>query len=816
MRIRTFAFCAALLLAPRVIHAQPPWLSTGQTPAPPASQPSVPETTAPERGLFDFGYRGTDTDDDEARYERYRDLRNGAASRFTFAQETTSYAASANAFNIGYRDQRYGLDYARSKTRFAFQYDSIPINYGYLTYSPWTVNDSGVLTLDLAARQQVQNRLAVGVPCAPGGPPAACSNPTQAAAALANRSIFAVNQPTFAIQSKRDITSFALAFDPTQALGVDVSFASTGKTGLQPWGASFAFNVANEVPVPLDNRTNDIGAGIEWKNPKGMVRFAWNGSYFTNDVQTLVWDNPVRATDFNNGLLPPNGPYDPNGYSNGNGPAQGRMSLWPSNTQNVVSGTALYKMPNRTSLNGTLVFTRQTQNEELIPWTINPVIANTPAVLAAFPNLRALPRPTAEAEVQGVNALINLNSRPASNVNFTVRYRYNRRDNQSTPFDATEWVRFDAVPEETDESISHQFDVSRRNFDANVSYTFTGWGALRGGYGREEYARTGRGFSSVGEDVFRVTFDTVSTRWLSLRAAYEHGIRRGQGFIESDTDDEGPGGTQPGLRYYDEADRNRNRGSVTLSFTPTDTAAISFTYAGGHDDFDLPDEACAIVDRCERFGLLRQGSNAFTAGVDYTPRDTIGVGVNYGYEKFSALQNSRNANPAPDPSWFDPTRNWELDNDEQVNTLTFYADLLHTFRNTDLRFSLDFMDSSNAFVFGGPRIMQLNTNTTVTGNPPCPAGVSDCFIEYPDVESRWTRFTADLRYFFATNVGAGFTFWYEDQNLRDFATIDSNGSVPFTGDTGAARADYLGELFTGYGARPYRGITSFVRLLYRF
>src|SRR4029079_16259679 len=106
------------------------------------------------------------------------------------------------------------------------------------------------------------------------------------------------------------------------------------------------------------------------------------------------------------------------------------------------------------------------------------------------------------------NALINLNSRPASNVNFNVRYRYSRRDNNTPAFDASEYVRFDAVPEEIDEGISHQFDVSRRNFGANVAYTFTGWGALRGGYGREEYDPTGRGFSNVGEDVFRVTFDT--------------------------------------------------------------------------------------------------------------------------------------------------------------------------------------------------------------------------------------------------------------------------------------------------------------------
>ena len=111
-----------------------------------------------------------------------------------------------------------------------------------------------------------------------------------------------------------------------------------------PWGASFAFNNANELPLPLDNRTNDFAAGVAWANRKGMFRLGWDGSFFNNQIQSLTWDNPIRATDFNNGLLPPNGPYDPSGYSNGNGPASGHMALPPSNSMNVVSLTGLYKM----------------------------------------------------------------------------------------------------------------------------------------------------------------------------------------------------------------------------------------------------------------------------------------------------------------------------------------------------------------------------------------------------------------------------------------------------------------------------------------
>jgi hypothetical protein len=76
-----------------------------------------------------------------------------------------------------------------------------------------------------------------------------------------------------------------------------------------------------------------------------MFRVGWDGSWFNNAFDSLVWDNPIRITDFNNGLTPPNGPYDPSGYSNGNGPVQGRMALAPDNSMNVVSATASTSWP---------------------------------------------------------------------------------------------------------------------------------------------------------------------------------------------------------------------------------------------------------------------------------------------------------------------------------------------------------------------------------------------------------------------------------------------------------------------------------------
>ncbi|MCX7158366.1 MAG: MtrB/PioB family outer membrane beta-barrel protein, partial [Proteobacteria bacterium] len=61
----------------------------------------------------------------------------------------------------------------------------------------------------------------------------------------------------------------------------------------------FAFNNGNEIPMTLDNRTNDLTAALEWTHATdGMFRVAYDGSWFNNAFTSLTWDNPLRATDY--------------------------------------------------------------------------------------------------------------------------------------------------------------------------------------------------------------------------------------------------------------------------------------------------------------------------------------------------------------------------------------------------------------------------------------------------------------------------------------------------------------------------------------
>jgi hypothetical protein len=383
-----------------------------------------------------------------------------------------------------------------------------------------------------------------------------------------------------------------------------------------------------------------------------------------------------------------------------------------------------------------------------------------------------------------------------------VRYRFNERDVRTPAFDATEYVRFDAVPEEIEEGLSHQFDTSRHLLDANVSFTPVSWGTLRAGYGHEAVERHGRGFSDVGEHILRVSFDTYSNRYLTIRAAFDSGRRRGEGFVETGVDYElGPGGTQPTLRYYDEADRDRVRGSLLFTVMPRDSVDFFLQLAGGKDRY-LADNSVPVSRPGELFGLHEADTTSLNVGVNVHPTDVVAFGVNYGRDRYSSLQLSRNANPPPDPTWTDPNRDWTLDNDDKINTFGAYVELLRAISNTDIHFGYDLSDSDNSFVHGGPRIAVL-------------AGLNQ-FIELPVVTNTWQRASADVQYFFTPRTGVGVGYYFEKLDIVDFNTIDTNGPVGLTTETGDPRLDWLGGLTVGYGNRPYTGHTGQIRLLYRF
>jgi hypothetical protein len=105
----TYLTLITLLLIPHLALAQATQpAQVRPPPAPPISAGCSRRRTATQHG-----------------YERYRDLRDGAYTSLSLGRETGSYRYDVTASHIGYRDQRYTVEYVRPRFTFGFNWTSL-------------------------------------------------------------------------------------------------------------------------------------------------------------------------------------------------------------------------------------------------------------------------------------------------------------------------------------------------------------------------------------------------------------------------------------------------------------------------------------------------------------------------------------------------------------------------------------------------------------------------------------------------------------------------------------------------------------------
>jgi Putative outer membrane beta-barrel porin, MtrB/PioB len=194
-------------------------------------------------GTIDVGGRFTSTTGDEARYERFRDLRDGANVNVLFSKQTPNWTFDLKASNIGYRDQNYVASFMSHRVKASVRFDQTPLNYAYYSRTPFNCTE-GNCSLDPGLRAQVQGKTAIGIP--------------QTVANLGPGSVFNSIAHQFDLQSRRDTIAGEARISATNNFDVILGFNTYKRTGNQPLGASFAFNVADELPIVIDNRETEI------------------------------------------------------------------------------------------------------------------------------------------------------------------------------------------------------------------------------------------------------------------------------------------------------------------------------------------------------------------------------------------------------------------------------------------------------------------------------------------------------------------------------------------------------------------------------
>jgi len=784
MRIRTTLLTGALLLASTFAMAQ-------QTPqiAPPQGGPATDIVATPNEGTFDFGFRAGSFDGDRARFSRFQDYRDGQAGvNFKWNKEGPSWFVGLGATNVGYYDQNFLAAFGGSKFKGSFEWNQTPLFYGAsdILKSPYqTQSISGgvaTLVLDPATQQRIQ----AGTNVAKGTQSASAIGAATSVAEATSGTLWRALAQGTELRSRRDEAKFDLTYEANRNVDVKFSLNSYKRNGTQPWGASFAFNNAVELPLPIDNRTTDFEAHVEWANQKGMLKVGYDGSYFNNNVNTLVWSNPVRATDA----------WAGSSYSNAllGGSALGRMALAPNNHANTVNAVGLYKLPGRSSFNASLAVSSLKQNDALLPFTINSTLQPGAAVTVSGQTwtLVAPERATAEADVRLTVGTFNFTTRPNRYFGLIAKYRYSNWDNRTPIFENQYNVRFDGAPENVPGSETEPGNIKSQTFDVDASFTPVMYAAFKVGYGRAASDLTYRMFTGSTENTYRVAFDTIGNQYVTLRAKYEKSSRDGKNMgdltlRDGEVEDYYAAvGQHPGMAQFDIASRDRSRATLVFDVSPVPVVGLSMSVFRGKDEYP------GI-----QYGLLNNDNTGVSFGVDLMPSNFVTVGFNYGYEKYDALQASHNANPAPDPSWTDPARDWNLNNTERVDNYGANIELVKLIPKAEIRFGYDYSKSDQGFTYGGPRIAALAALTSAYGPQ---------FQPLPNVGSKLQGASVDVKYFISPKIALGANFLHEKFDISDWQTPG----------TASNTYDPIGGLVLGYGWRPYNANVGGIRVIYLF
>jgi len=200
------------------------------------------------------------------------------------------------------------------------------------------------------------------------------------------------------------------------------------------------------------------------------------------------------------------------------------------------------------------------------------------------------------------------------------------------------------------------------------------------------------------------------------------------------------------------------------------------------------------------FGLRNNDNHVYTVGFDLVPSDSVSLGASYGYEKYTALQVSRTANPLPantvaflnDPTqqFNDPRRDWTDDSADRVRTITASMDLIKLLRKTDVKFAYDYSRAESTYTYG------LAANSVIA-TP----------VQLSPVVNELQRGTIDGRYFINRRFAVGLVYWFDKYKVDDFAL----SPVASLAQPATATPTLM---MLGYFYRPYTANSVMGRITY--
>jgi hypothetical protein len=345
--------------------------STTATPAP-AATPAPPMATDFFSGQFDLGLFQKDVDTTSSKFLEYRDIPNGLAlPSFRLNGERQGLRYDFAGQFLQQSDQRYRLRVEKDRFRLDGDYNTIPHRFGNGGRSLEQNVADGVFRISPNLQQNFQNTI---------GPPSSAINYT-----FLNNLVtpsLAASPADIDLALDRERSNLGARYDGA-AVGLKVSYYRERRTGDRAAaGTSFGFSNVVENPEPVGYLTQDLGADAEYTGNWGVARAGVHYNWFRDNIPTLAWDNPFRATDSTDSSA-----YQAPGSGSTGGPRSGLMALPPDNEAVTGTAAATIKLGKRSRAGADVAIGRWTQDStNFIPFTTNtaitsPINASNPATL---------------------------------------------------------------------------------------------------------------------------------------------------------------------------------------------------------------------------------------------------------------------------------------------------------------------------------------------------------------------------------------------------------------------------------------------------
>ena len=462
---------------------------------------------------------------EKAKFNEYRDIRDGFTGDFYLRYEKDNYYTDAQGREVGRRDQSYEFSGGKwGSFRYEFGYDQIPHNFTTGARSFYT----GVGGNDLTYT----------------------AHPPSTNFSTWNTFDYSVDRKNF---------NGGIKLDMIKPFYVGASVAREERNGIYPIGsaATSPGGIALELPTPINYQTDYLRLEAGYNQKPLALQFSYLYGQFTNDNSSLNFRNPGTANT---------------------AATTDSFAMPPDNDYYKFDFKGALKLPWNSKLNADLGFSRTESSRALAD-------SYTSDVTAAASNIGIQGRRgitlndyVFNGKLDSRKYAFHLTSNPLYFLDGKVFYRYYKTENKSDLIITTD----PAETPSTFDNAAELFDYTNYRCGAELGFRLPWSFYLRGGYTRNHIDRHREDIPENDDDIYGIRLSWSGVEVLVVRLEYERLNRKAEFHVPP-----GSPAIENYIRRFDGAPKEQDSYKASVDFIPFEN--LTFTVGYKYRDVDYPD-----------------------------------------------------------------------------------------------------------------------------------------------------------------------------------------------------------------------------------